>query len=91
MAATTGVGVLLQDADGNTHLHNAVVGPEDLPDLVAALLVVGLPPNAVNKDGDTALHIAARAGHVGVSLRLNTGSTFWMQTSQPACGFVVEG
>jgi ankyrin repeat protein len=56
----------LQDAAGNTHLHNAVSGPEDVPELVAALLAVGLPANTVNSDGDTALHVAARAGHVEV-------------------------
>lgn len=58
----------LQDDAGNTHLHKAVSGPEDLPDLVAALLAVGVPGNATNKDGDTALHIAARAGQLGVGL-----------------------
>lgn len=58
--------VVLQDAAGNTHLHNAVSGQEDLPGLVAALLAVELPANAVNSNGDTALHMAARAGHVEV-------------------------
>ncbi|WIA15048.1 hypothetical protein OEZ85_001748 [Tetradesmus obliquus] len=62
-----------QDAAGNTHLHNAVSGPEDLPDLVAALLAVGLPADAVNGDGDTALHVAARAGHVEACRALVAG------------------
>lgn len=54
----------LQDAAGNTHLHNAVAGTEDLPELVAALIAVGLAVDAANTDGDTALHVAARSGHV---------------------------
>uniref|UniRef100_A0A383VC11 Uncharacterized protein n=1 Tax=Tetradesmus obliquus TaxID=3088 RepID=A0A383VC11_TETOB len=62
-----------QDAAGNSHLHNAVSGPEDLPDLVAALLAVGLPADAVNGDGDTALHVAARAGHVEACRALVAG------------------
>eukprot|EP00878_Enallax_costatus_P044984 GHUV01053803.1.p1 GENE.GHUV01053803.1~~GHUV01053803.1.p1 ORF type:complete len:376 (+),score=151.19 GHUV01053803.1:162-1289(+) len=62
-----------QDDAGNTHLHKAVLGPNDLPDLVAALLAVGVPGNATNKDGDTALHIAARAGHLGACRALVEG------------------
>lgn len=61
--------VVVQDDAGNTHLHKAVLGLEDQPELVAALLTVGVPGNAVNKEGDTALHIAARAGHIRVSAR----------------------
>eukprot|EP00879_Flechtneria_rotunda_P006099 GHRR01006412.1.p1 GENE.GHRR01006412.1~~GHRR01006412.1.p1 ORF type:complete len:608 (+),score=207.09 GHRR01006412.1:162-1985(+) len=62
-----------QDAADNTHLHLAACSREDLPDLVAALLSVGVPANAVNNDGDTALHLAARAGHIGVCRALVEG------------------
>lgn len=56
-----------QDADGNTHLHAAASGAADSPELVQALLALGVPPNAANRSGgDTALHVAARAGHVEV-------------------------
>lgn len=56
-----------QDADGNTPLHAAVSGAADAPELVRALLALGVPPNAANRSaGDTALHVAARAGHVEV-------------------------
>eukprot|EP00775_Hariotina_reticulata_P012339 gene12339-12472_t len=62
-----------QDALGNTHLHVAVSGSEDVPELVTALLAIGVPADATNKDGDTALHIAARAGHVGACRALVAG------------------
>lgn len=76
MTACTGVSsnLHLQDAAGNTHLHHAVAGTEDLPELVAALIAVGLPVDAVNTDGDTALHVAARTGHVEACRALVAGA-----------------
>lgn len=61
--------VCLQDAEGNTLLHRAVFGEEDLPEYVAALVEAGVPVNAANKEHDAALHIAARQGHLEVGTR----------------------
>lgn len=36
------------------------------PQVVSALLSLGLSPNVVNKEGDTPLHLAARGGHIEV-------------------------
>jgi ankyrin repeat protein len=57
----------LQDAGGNTLLHRAVSGTEDQPEYVTALVEAEVPVNAENKEHDTALHIAARQGHLEVS------------------------
>lgn len=57
----------MQEAGGNTLLHTAVAGSEDLPEYVAALVEAGVPVNAANKEHDTALHLAARQGHLEVS------------------------
>lgn len=59
---------MLQDAAGNTLMHSAVSGSEDIPDYVLALAEEGVPINSANKDHDTALHIAARQGHLQVNL-----------------------
>lgn len=61
----------MQGADGNSLLHRAVLGDEDLPEYVVALVEAGVPVNAPNKDHDAALHIAARQGHLEVSRRLH--------------------
>ncbi|KXZ46400.1 hypothetical protein GPECTOR_44g75 [Gonium pectorale] len=53
------------DDEGNTHLHLVAEGGASY-DVVAAFLSMGLNPNTSNKEGDTALHVAARAGHVEV-------------------------
>jgi ankyrin repeat protein len=43
-----------------------VCGEEDLPEYVAALVEANVPVNADNKEHDTALHTAARHGHLEV-------------------------
>lgn len=58
--------VLLQDAAGNTLLHTAMGGKNDVPGLVSALVEAGVAVNTANKEQDTALHIAARQGHLEV-------------------------
>ncbi|KIZ04021.1 hypothetical protein MNEG_3934 [Monoraphidium neglectum] len=49
-----------QDEHGNTHLHLAAARPGDNGALCSALVAAGVPVDAVNKEGDTALFIAAR-------------------------------
>lgn len=54
------------DAAGNTKLH--VLADTAAPAaLLAELVAMGCQPDAVNRDNDTALHIAAKAGQVEVS------------------------
>lgn len=57
----------VQDAAGNSLLHTAVLGPDDLPGYVSALVEAGVAVNAANADHDSALHVAARQGHLQVS------------------------
>lgn len=63
----TWVVALWQDAGGGTLLHRAVAGSEDLPEYVTALVEAGMPVNAADTMHDTALHVAARQGHLEVS------------------------
>lgn len=58
----------MQDEAGNTLLHTAISGAAEQPEYVSALVEAGVPINAANKEHDTALHLAARLGHVEVSL-----------------------
>jgi ankyrin repeat protein len=75
-----------QDEAGNTLLHTAVSGAADQPaDYVAALLEAGVPVNAANKEHDTALHLAARQGHVEVRPFTFPGSD---DAKQPSTGTV---
>ncbi|KAF8060498.1 histidine--tRNA ligase [Scenedesmus sp. PABB004] len=71
-----------QDGAGNTHLHSAVAGPDDAPELVAALLAAGAPPDAANADGDTPLHVAARRGHAAACAALVAGGADVLRRNQ---------
>lgn len=63
---------LLKDSLGRTALHWAVSDE----DLTRVLLQHKANPNSRDKDGDTALHIAAERGHIGtVKLLLSAGAT----------------
>lgn len=53
------------DVDGNTQLHHMAAEGGSY-DLCLGLARLGINPNVLNKENDTALHIAARAGHMEV-------------------------
>jgi ankyrin repeat protein len=56
-----------QDGDGSTHLMLAAAAPGDTTAaLCVALAAAGIGVNATNKDGDSALFLAARAGNLAV-------------------------
>lgn len=75
---TDAVLTCVQDAaSGDTLLHGAVRGADDLPEFVSALIAAGVPASAANREhADTPLHIAARLGHIGVGLL--SSSSGWL-------------
>lgn len=75
----------VDDATGNTPLH-LVAETGATFETVVGLLRLGLPIDAANKEGDTALHVAARAGHVQVRDHCSRGG--WrLRALSLACGW----
>lgn len=76
-----GIGVLTTDEEGNTALHRAAKNKQ--VHLFKTLCSWGIDVNAINNIGQTALHIACRAGDAtAVNILLNEMADPWLRDSK---------